>query len=78
MRQLKAYPVSEDGDSQKWLITTGEVGSEKIEAEENNGIKIMQGKELAEWIYEHWQELAVKTKQELGIVEVPMLLGRGL
>ena len=58
----------------KILITTAKVKDElKKEAGENN-IIIVEGLQLAEWIFENLSLLSKITQQRLGISEVPLLI----
>lgn len=75
LEQLIAYKDKDDDvDCQKWLITTAKVSDENKQLAEQHNINIMEGEELVDWIYESIPRLSEKTKQALGIMEIPSLL----
>ncbi|MCS4533563.1 restriction endonuclease [Neisseria montereyensis] len=75
LKQLIAYKDKDDDvDCQKWLITTAKVSDENKQLAEQHNINIMEGEELVDWIYESIPRLSEKTKQALGIMEIPSLL----
>lgn len=58
----------------KWLFTSGQISDDNQTYAENNNIKLMDGDELAEWIYENVERLSIKFKQQLGIIEIPYVI----
>ncbi len=74
LKQLIAYKKNNDVAYQKWLITTAAVSDENKQLAKQNNIEIMEGEELVGWIYKSLPLLSEKTKQALGIVEIPSLL----
>lgn len=74
LEQLIAYKDFDDSDYQKWFITTAKMSEKSLEIAEANNIKVMNGVELIDWIYENLNELKNSTKQSLGIIEIPVLL----
>ncbi|QEY27206.1 hypothetical protein D0T92_08685 [Neisseria zalophi] len=75
LKQLIAYKDKDDDvDCQKWLITTAKVSDKNKQLAEQHNINIMEGEELVDWIYESIPHLSEKTKQALGIMEIPSLL----
>ncbi|MFC3874670.1 hypothetical protein [Neisseria musculi] len=56
------------------MITTAAVSDENKQLAKQNDIEIMEGEELVGWIYESLPHLSEKTKQALGIVDIPSLL----
>ncbi|SFP51029.1 restriction system protein [Nitrosomonas cryotolerans] len=73
LKQLIAYDDIEERNYQKWLITTADLSESSIELAEEHNIKTMVGTEFVDWIYDNITELSFKTKQLLGIIEIPML-----
>ena len=56
------------------LITTAEVSKDLKERAEGNNIKIMDGNDLIDWIFESLPSLSPATRSKLGISDVPTLL----
>ena len=71
---LKQLIALEDKDTEKWLITSGELSETVRLHAENNEIKVMDGSELVDWIYSKQIHLSPETRQTLGISAVPTLL----
>ncbi|WP_286995108.1 restriction endonuclease, partial [Acinetobacter sp.] len=74
LTQLIAFNDFEDIDYQKWFITTANVSEETLERALQNNIKVMIGSEFVDWLYQHIDDLSKVTKQQLGIIEIPLLL----
>lgn len=74
LTQLIAFNDFEDVDYQKWFITTANVSEETLELALQNNIKVMIGSEFVDWLYQHIDDLSKVTKQQLGIIEIPLLL----
>lgn len=74
IKQLIAINDYDDQNYKKLFITTADISEEtKVFALENN-IETMVGSELVDWIYENIDKLSNKTKQQLGIIEIPLLI----
>ncbi|WP_067094553.1 MULTISPECIES: restriction endonuclease [Marinomonas] len=69
IKQLIAIDEQEHHD--KWLITTGTVTEENRKYAEEHDIKVMDGKELVDWIYHRVDRLSSYTKEVLKIVLEP-------
>lgn len=74
LKQLIAYDTNDETDVQKWLITTADLSDTSKQLAEDNQIRVMNGKELVNWIDESLEYLSVGTKQQLGIINVPQLV----
>lgn len=72
LRQLQQ--LDNDDDIQRWLITTGDVEPEMIDEAESQGIGIMDGERLTEWVVERANQLSNGTLNRLGLSTVPSLL----
>lgn len=73
INQLIAYENETATNAYKWVITTGHISDEsKLYADENQ-INIMEGEQFVDWIYTSLNKLSIKTKENLGIVDVPKL-----
>lgn len=68
--------IEEDEHVDKWLISSGnftDTVKEKAEAQ-MPAIKLMNGSDLVDWVYDRIRELSPATKEKLGISFVPQLL----
>ncbi|WP_198344831.1 restriction endonuclease [Neisseria chenwenguii] len=75
LRQLITHETDDDESNvQKWLMTTGSLSSESKKLAEEHNIRVMEGKDLVEWISESLEHLSPATKQKLGIIEVPKIV----
>jgi restriction system protein len=72
IKQLEA--MDDDEQVLRWLITTAEVSDDLKERAEGNNIKIMDGNDLIDWIFESLPSLSPATRSKLGISDVPTLL----
>lgn len=72
LRQLQSLVV--DDDAQKWIITTGDVEPKMVDQAESQGIGVMDGERLAEWIVERASQLEPITLNCLGLSTTPTLL----
>jgi restriction system protein len=72
IKQLEA--LDDDEQVLRWLITTAEVSNELRERAESNNIRIMDGDELIDWIFECLPNLSPATRSKLGVSDVPTLL----
>jgi len=72
IKQLEA--LDDDEQVIRWLITTAGVSDELRGRAESNNIKIMDGNELIDWIFESLPSLSFSTRNKLGISDVPTLL----
>ncbi|CAM5203111.1 hypothetical protein OURE66S_03300 [Oligella ureolytica] len=74
VRQLEAIE-DETTSLQKWVITTGSMKDELKEQAETQGINIMEGEELVDWIIKQINLLSPSTLQKLGLSSpIPMIL----
>ncbi|MEQ5802895.1 restriction endonuclease [Halomonas sp. H10-9-1] len=71
IRQLSAI---EEDDAQRWLITTAVTGESTNALAEKDGIQVMDGIDFVDWLFEHYQNLSIATRSQLGLSDVPMLL----
>ena len=62
-------------DHELIFITTGTVSEDTANLGESNDISIMDGEDLVDWILKSSGQLKDATKAELGIVDLPHLLG---
>lgn len=74
LEQLIAFNEFDDVDYQKWFITTAEVSEKSLQLALQNDIRVMVGSEFIDWLYENIDDLSKATKQQLGIIEIPVLL----
>lgn len=65
LRQLQ--PLDNDDDTQRWIITTGEVRQELVEEAEGDGIGVMDGERFVDWIVERADHLSQATLNRLGL-----------
>lgn len=72
IKQLQELDTEDD--TQCWVITTGQVAPDLIEQAESDGIGVMDGEQLAEWIIEQAEKLKPETRDMLGLSSLPMLL----
>lgn len=72
LRQLQA--LDKEDDTQRWIITTGDVQQELVEEAESQGIGIMDGECFVEWVVEHADQLSQATLNRLGLSKTPSLL----
>lgn len=70
--QLLALPAEEN--TSKCFITTAVLDSKTKTEAEAQGITVIEGTELVDWIYEQWSLLSPKTKVTLGALDVPQLV----
>ena len=76
--QLEAIRENEPetwGDHDLVLVTTGTVSDDVMEQAAERGIQVLGGDGLVEWLLDHMDDLTSKTRQLLGISEVPVLIG---
>jgi restriction system protein len=75
-KQLLKIPelMPEYTEHQLVLVTSGDVGRDERNHALANGITIIDGPILAEWIYQTIPKLSLETKKALGISEVPRIL----
>lgn len=74
LKQIIAFNAPDDGDYQKWFITTANVSEKTLELALQHNIRVMIGSDFIDWLYEHIDELSKATKQLLGVIELPVLL----
>jgi len=74
LKQLIAFSDFEDMEHQKWFITTANMTDSSMELASQNNIKVMVGADFIDWVYENISDLSYATKQQLGIIEIPLLL----
>ncbi|MEE9903739.1 MAG: restriction endonuclease [Acinetobacter haemolyticus] len=74
LKQLIAFDDFEDIEYQKWFITTADMTDSSLELASQNDIRVMVGSDFVDWIYENIPALSYGTKQQLGIIEIPLLL----
>lgn len=74
IKQLIAINHEEDKNYKKLFITTADISEDtKLFAEQNN-IEVMVGSGFVDWVYENIGKLSSKMKQQLGIIEIPLLI----
>ena len=59
---------------QKWFITTADMAFSSLDLASQNNIRVMVGSDFVDWVYENISDLSYATKQQLGIIEIPLLL----
>lgn len=72
LRQLQQ--IDDDDNVERWLITTGDVEPQMTEEAESQGIGVMDGEKLMEWVVERANQLSPATLNRLGLSTVPSLL----
>lgn len=72
VRQLEA--IDEELQAQKWIVTSAKMSQSAKEAAELQGINVIEGEGLVDWIVEQAGNLSPKTLLKLGISSVPTLL----
>ncbi|MBF7073454.1 restriction endonuclease [Glaciecola sp. MH2013] len=72
VRQL--IDIDEDEHHDKWVITTGRVDDTTRNFAFENGINIMAGEDLVDWIFIRFDELSAPLKEQLGAVLLPQML----
>lgn len=72
IQQLLA--LESKANTNRCFITTANLDSEVKAAAQAQGITIIEGEELVDWIFEHWSYLSPKTKTFLGAVDIPQLI----
>lgn len=72
IEQLLALAPKEN--TSKCFITTAKLDPETKTAAEAQGIAIIEGEELVDWIFERWSLLSSPTKIALGAVDIPQLI----
>lgn len=72
VRQLEA--IDEELQAQKWIVTTAKMSQDAKAAAEEQGINIIEGEDLVDWIVEQLKKLSDDTRRRLGISFVPTLL----
>jgi len=73
IKQLIAYEDEANSNAYKWVVTTGNISDQSKLLAEENQINIMEGEQFVDWIYTNLNKLSIKTKANLGIVDVPKL-----
>ncbi|MFM6905989.1 MAG: restriction endonuclease [Acinetobacter tjernbergiae] len=74
LKQLIAFDDFEDMEYQKWFITTADMTDSSMSFASQNNIRVMVGSDFVDWVYENISDLSYGTKQQLGIIEIPLLL----
>lgn len=74
LKQLIAFDDFEDMEYQKWFITTADMTDSSMNFASQNNIRVMVGPDFVDWVYENISDLPYGTKQQLGIIEIPLLL----
>ena len=69
-----AFNDFEDMEYQKWFITTADMTDSSLDLASQNNIRVMVGSDFVDWVYENISDLSYATKQQLGIIEIPLLL----
>lgn len=72
IRQLEA--IDEELQAQKWIVTSAKMDQAAKDDAEQQGINIIEGEGLVDWIVEQVGNLSSKTLLKLGISSVPTLL----
>lgn len=72
IEQLLALTPKEN--TNKCFITTANLDVETKTAAEAQGITIIEGEELVDWIFERWSLLSSPTKIALGAIDIPQLI----
>lgn len=66
--------IDEESKAQKWIVTSAKMSRTAKEAAEQQGINIIEGESLVDWIIEQASKLPTNTLYKLGISSVPTLL----
>ncbi|OUY07776.1 restriction endonuclease [Acinetobacter populi] len=75
LEQLIAYETHDsENEHLKLFITTANLSESNKEYATANNIRYMTGDELVDWIYDQLPKLSFKTKQLLGIIEIPTVV----
>lgn len=72
LKQIEA--IDEEPDVQKWIITSANFSSNTRQEAETQGINIIEGEGLVEWIIEHVNSLSTATLNKLGISKIPRVI----
>lgn len=72
VRQLEA--IDEELQAQKWIVTSAKMSQDAKTAAEQQGINVIEGEGLVDWVIEQAGNLSPKTLHKLGISSVPTLL----
>ncbi len=75
LMEIKKLQPEEFGDCKMVLVTSGDVRDEDKDNAKENGITILDGKDLLDWIFISMAKLHPDTKRRLGISEVPQIIG---
>jgi restriction system protein len=74
LQEIRSAHPGEYDDHQHVFVTSASVSEELLKEAEKGCIQVIDGLELADWIGEHIDKLSHKTKQSLGIYEVPAVI----
>lgn len=72
--EIKKKLPEEFSNHQLIFITSAKVSEDVKKISEAENIIVMDGEALVDWIFELLKEITPKTKQQLGIVELPQML----
>jgi restriction system protein len=76
IEQLVAVNDDEDEQTDKCLVTTGELTEsvKKFAAQDGINVKLIDGSKLVDWIYVHIGQLSPSTKEKLGVTFIPQFI----
>ncbi|GAB2991741.1 restriction endonuclease [Psychrosphaera aestuarii] len=66
--------IDEDEHHDKWVVTTGRVDDSTISLASEHNIKVMNGEDLIDWVYNRIGHLSPKFKEQLGISILPQII----
>lgn len=72
--EIRKLMPDEYADYQLVLVTSGDVAEGGKEFAKVNDITVLDGRDLADWVYESLPKLSFDTKRALGIYEIPQML----
>jgi len=74
LSEIKNQQPDEYGDYQLVLITSGIIRAEDKDSAKKNDITLLDGNDLAEWLFSSIDKLHPDTRHLLGISQVPQML----
>ena len=74
LKEIRRLMPDEYGDFQLVLVTSGDVSDKDKKSADADGITILDGSELIDWVFGSLRTLSPETKRKLGISEVPRVI----
>lgn len=71
---IKQLVAINDECAQRWMITSGYIEADTEIYAESHDVKVMDGEEFVDWLFEQAHRLKITTRSRLGLSDAPVLV----